>query len=173
MDRFLFSSPARQSNGQIEGRHSVCITDPPEPVARVAAAMGAVYPLPVAFDELLESVGDRDALRGILFALISSGFAAFHSHRLAPLEKLNPRPRANRLARWESSHHGVVTASDHTANKLDGITRALIELLDGTRGFDELAAGLVQVEGAPPPEGIRAQLPHVLEHLWHAGMLES
>jgi SAM-dependent methyltransferase len=173
MDRFLFSSPARQSNGQIEGRHSVCLAEAPEPVARVAASMGAVYPLPVAFDELLESVGDREALRGILFALISSGFAAFHTHRLAPIEELNPRPRANRLARWESSHRGVVTASDHTANKLDGITRALIELLDGTRDFDGLAAGLARLEGAPPLEGIRAQLPHVLDHLLHAGLLES
>ena len=67
MDRFLFSSPARQSNGQIEGLNSVCMTEAPEAVGRVAAAMGAVYPIPVAFDKLLESVGDREALRGILF----------------------------------------------------------------------------------------------------------
>ena len=173
MDRFLFSSPARQSEGQIEGRHSVVISDPPQSVARVTAAMGAVYPLPVAFDDLLESMGDREALREILFALISSGFAAFHTCRLAPVEKLNPRPRATRLARWESSHRGVVTASDHTANKLDGMTRALIELLDGTRDYEHLAAGLAQLEGAPPLAGIRAQLPHVLDHLLHAGLLES
>jgi hypothetical protein len=56
---------------------------------------------------------------------------------------------------------------------LDAITRALIELLDGTREFDDLAAGLAQLEGAPPLEGIRAQLPHVLDHLMHAGLLES
>lgn len=66
MDRFLFSSPARQSKGQIEGLNSVCMTQAPEAVARVAAAMGAVYPQPVAFDKLLESVGDREALRGTL-----------------------------------------------------------------------------------------------------------
>ena len=174
MDRFLFASPARQSDGHIEGRHSVCLAaEAPESVTRVAAAMGAVYPLPVSFDELLESVGDREALRGILFALISSGFAAFHTYRFARAESRNPRPRADRLARWESARTGTVTFTDHTANKLDSVTRALIELLDGTRDFDELAAGLAQVEGAPPLEGIRAQLPHVLDRLLHAGLLES
>jgi SAM-dependent methyltransferase len=173
MDRFLFSSPARQSEGQIEGRHSVCMTEAPEPVARVAAAMGAVYPQPVAFDEFLESVGDREHLRAILFALITSGFASFHSHRLALPGKRNPRPRADRLARWQSAHTGKVTFSDHTSNQLDGLTRALIELMDGTREFDELVAGLAQLEGAPPPDVIGAQLPQVLNQLMHAGLLES
>jgi SAM-dependent methyltransferase len=172
MDGFLFASPARPSQGQIEGLHSVCLAEAPEPVARIAAAMGAVYPLPVAFDELLESVGDREVLRGILFALISSGFASFHTHRRAPAEKLGARPRANRLARWQSAHTGKVTFSGHTSHKLDSVTRALIELLDGTREFDGLAAGLAQLEGAPPLEDIHARLPHVLEHLLHAGLLE-
>jgi hypothetical protein len=53
------------------------------------------------------------------------------------------------------------------------MTRALIELLDGTRDYEHLAAGLAQLEGAPPLAGIRAQLPHVLDHLLHAGLLES
>src|ERR1035438_6837655 len=119
MDRFLFSSPARQADGQIEGRHSVCMTEAPEPVARVAAAMGAVFPQPVAFDEFLESVGDREHLRAILFALITSGFASIHSHRRALAGNRNPRPRADRLARWQSAHTGKVTFSDHPSNKLD------------------------------------------------------
>ena len=150
MDRFLFSSPARQAKGQIEGLHSVCMIDPPEAVARVAAAMGAVYPTPVAFDKLLESAGDREALRGILFTLISSGFAAFHVHGVAPAESVSQRPRANRLARWEGARTGLVTYSNHTANKVDGMVRTLIELLDGTREFDDLAGGLARLEGAPP-----------------------
>ena len=173
MDRFLFSSPARQSKGQIEGLHSVSMTEAPEAVARIAAAMGAVYPQPVAFDKLLETVEDRDALRGILFTLISTGFAEFHTHSLAAVENVGPRPRANRLARWEGAHTGVVTYSNHTANKVDGIVRTLIELLDGTREFDDLASGLSGVEGAPPLEEIRSRLPEVLAHMAHTGLLEG
>jgi hypothetical protein len=52
------------------------------------------------------------------------------------------------------------------------MVRTLIELLDGTRGLDELAAGLARLEGAPSLEDIRAQLPNVLAHMSHAGLLE-
>jgi SAM-dependent methyltransferase len=173
MDRFLFSSPARISKGQIEGLHSVSIADAPEDVTRVATAMGAVYPRPMAFDRLLESVGDRGTLRHILFTFISSGFAAFHTHDFAQGESVSRRPRAHRLARWESARTGLVTYSNHTANNLDGIARALIELLDGTREFDDLASGLARVEGAPPLEEIRGRLPQVLTHLLDAGLLEA
>jgi SAM-dependent methyltransferase len=173
MDGFLFSSPARQSNGQVEGLNSACLAEPPESVARVAAAMGAVYPQPVPFDELLESVGDREALRGILFALIGSGFAEFHVHDFAPRASVGPRPLASRLARWETAHTGSVTYSRHTVNKLDGIVRALIEQLDGTRDLDELAAGLAKVEGAPPFAAIRERLPEVLAHMRRTGLLEG
>ena len=173
MDRFLFSSPARQSKGQIEGLNAVTMTEAPDAVARVAAAMGAVYPRPVAFDKLLEVAANREALRGILFTLISSGFAAFHTYGSSPVESASPRLRATRLARWESARTGTVTYCNHTANKMEGIVRALIELLDGTRDFDELASGLARVQGAPPLEEIRARLPQVLAHMAHAGLLED
>ena len=97
MDGFLFSSPARASEGQIEGLHSVCIKSPAKPVAKVAAAMGAVFPRPVSFEKLLEIVKDREALRGILFAMISSGFAALHKYGLPPAA--NSRPVRERI-RW-------------------------------------------------------------------------
>jgi SAM-dependent methyltransferase len=172
MDRFLFSSPARRSKGQIEGLNSVCLADPPPAVARVADALSSAHPLPVAFDKLLESAGDREALRGILFTFISSGFAAFHTYGFAPAESACTRPRASRLARWESVRSGAVTYSNHTACKLDLMVRTLIELLDGTRGIDELAAGLARLEGAPPLEDIREQLPQVLAQMSRAGLLE-
>jgi SAM-dependent methyltransferase len=172
MDRFLFSSPARRSNGKFEGLNSVFLADPPEPVARVADALGATHPLPMAFDELLEFAVDREALRGILFTFISSGFAAFHTYAFAPMESAGSRPRASRLARWESVRTGTVTYSNHTMCKLDVMVRTLIELMDGTRGIDDLAAGLARLEGAPPLEDIRAQLPQVLTHMRHAGLLE-
>jgi SAM-dependent methyltransferase len=173
MDRFLFSSPARQSHGQIEGLNSVCMTGAPEAVGRVAAAMGAVYPIPVAFDKLLESAGDREALRGILFALISSGFAEFHIHDFSAGESVSPRPRASRLARWETARAGAVTYSSHRTHKLDGMVRAIIEQSDGTRDIDDLASGLALVEGAPPLAEIRARLPEVLVHMARTGLLEA
>ena len=109
MDRFLFSSPAREAKGQIEGLHSVCLRRRPSRYAR-SRALGAIYPLPVAFDELLALAGDREGLRGILFALISSGFwLSIPTHAG---EQSNPGPSADRLARWESYHTGVVTYSD-------------------------------------------------------------
>ncbi len=173
MDGFLFSSPARQSKDQIEGLHSICVFEPPEAVVRVAAAMGAIYPRPVAFDKLLESVPDREALRAILLPLISTGFAAFHSHNFAPVESASARPRANRLARWESARSGVVTYCNHTASQSDAMVRALIEMMDGTRDFDGLASGLSRVEGAPPLEEIRARLPEVLTQIANTGLLEG
>jgi len=173
MDRFLFSSPARESNGQIEGLNSVCIAEAPESVKRVAAAMGAVYPQPVAFGQLLESVGDREALRSILFALIGNGFAEFHVHDFAPAAGVSPRPRASRLSRWETARSGIVTYSSHTSNKWDGMVRALTELLDGTRDVDELAFELRRVPGAPPAAEIRARLPEVLAHMARSGLLEA
>jgi hypothetical protein len=139
----------------------------------VAKALGKVFPLPVSFDDLRKQVEDRDELRRILFTLISSGFALFHIHPFTPPGKLAPRPRANRLARWESAHTGVVTYSTHTANKLDGLVRALIELLDGTRGFEEVASALSKVEGAPALQDIRVRLSEVVEHMWHSGLLEG
>lgn len=173
MDRFWFSSPARQSDRQIEGLNSVCLADAPEAVRRVALAMGAVYPRPVAFDGLLELVEGREALRHILFALISSGFAAFHSYGRAAAGHIGPRLKATRLTRWESSHTNVVSYSNHTANRLDGLVRALVGLLDGTREIDDVASALARVEGAPPLADIRERLPGVLRHMLQSGLLEE
>jgi len=172
MDRFLFSSPARQSEGQLEGLNAVSITTAPEPVARVAAAMREAYPLPVGFGKLLECVEDREALRGILFALIGSGFAEFHIHDFAARGTVGPRPRSSRLARWESARGNVVTYSNHTALPLDPMIRALLELLDGARDFEGIVSGLARVEGAPPPDEIRAGLPPILVHMAGTGLLE-
>jgi len=172
MDQFYFASSAREANGQIQGLHSVCMKNPPEPVARVARAMGAVYPQPLSFQELLAPAGDPDALRTILFMLVTSGFAALHTHRDKPPGPLRSHPRANRLARWESAVMGVVTWCDHQPRALDSLTRALIDLMDGTRDFDSIAKHLARAQGAPPVEEVRARLPEVLTALSHAGLLE-
>jgi SAM-dependent methyltransferase len=172
MDRFYFSSPAREVDGQIQGMHAVRMADAPEPLKQIAVAMGAVYPQPLSFDELLPPVGDPDTLRSILFMLMTSGFAMLHSHRAVPPGPLSARPRANPLAKWENTVTGVVTWSNHQPRALDTTTRALIGLLDGTRDLDAIATDLARAEGTPPIEEIRARLPHVLGSLSHAGLLE-
>ncbi|MBS1859619.1 MAG: class I SAM-dependent methyltransferase [Acidobacteria bacterium] len=173
MDGFSFCSPATRSEGQIEGLHSVSITEGAEAVTRVALAMGSVYPMPAAFDELLPFAGDRETLRGVVFTLIASGFASFHVHDFRSMQGVNERPRANRLARWEAQRLGMVTYSNHMPFKTDPIVRTLIGLLDGTRDLDALVAGLANVEGAPPVEAIRGHLPRVLDHMARTGLLEA
>jgi SAM-dependent methyltransferase len=173
MDRFLFSSPARESNGRIEGLHSVCLADPPEALAQVAAILGVFYPRPLAFEQLRESVEDRAALRRLLFTLISSGFAAFHSHWPASVDGIGPRPKASRLTRWESARGGMVTYANHTMNPVDAKIRALIELLDGTRDLPTLAGALAALDGGPPGGETLMRLANFLHHMMCAGLLEA
>jgi len=173
MDRFLFSSPAWQLEGPTDGLDPYSIPGGQPALARMAASLRDVYPLPVAFDGLLEHFADRAVLREILFAWIRSGFARFHVYGLAPRESISPRPRASRLARWETSRSGVVTYPSHTVLKLDGIVRALIELLDGTRDFDDIVTRLSLTEGAPPASEFRARLPKILRHMARTGLLEG
>jgi hypothetical protein len=125
------------------------------------------------FEQLLPFADDRETLRGVLFTLIASGFASFHVHRFDGVPGASARPRANRLTRWEAERLSVLTCSNHTRFTTDPMIRALIALLDGTRDFDALAAGLAQVEGAPPPDVIRGHLPQVLDRMARAGLLEA
>ena len=170
MDQFLFSSPARETDGQIEGLHSISMSRPQGAVAAVVAALGAAWPLPVPFGSLLPCAGGPGALREILFTLIRSGFADFHVQG-AGGGSLGTRPRASRLARWESARRGSVTYSTHAALQVDGIFGRLFELLDGTRDVEQLGADLARAEGAPPLAEIRARLPHILGHMARTGLL--
>lgn len=173
MDRFRFASPARKSDGQIEGFHSVCLKDLPQPVARVVAALGEAFPQSVEFDDLLGRVKDRGALRGILFTLVTSGFASLHVRKFPATKASLARPRATTLARWESRHAGRVTYGNHTPHDLDPGLRTLIDLMDGSRDVAGIASELSKVEGAPPVDAIRARLPDVLKQMAETGLLEG
>lgn len=173
MDHFLFSASSRRSEGQVQGLNPGDIPTEEEDVTRLTAALSEVYPLPIAFDKLLKYSGDREALRGTLFRMIRSGSAHLHVHDFASGAALSQRPRSSRLARWETAHTGVVTYSSHSVLRLDGISRRLVELLDGTREFDEIVAGLAQVEGGPPLEAIQGRLPQILVHMANTGLLEG
>lgn len=174
MDRFLFSSPAKSGpDGQVEGLNSVRITAAHEVAVRVAAAMGEIYPLPAAFEDLLPYAGDREILREILFALISSGFAEFHVFDFPCQEDVTVTPCATRLARWQAALGDYITVTGHGAVQLDTVSRALVGLLDGSRDVDRIAAELAQVAGAPELEDIRELLPQRLEWFARMGLLEG
>jgi SAM-dependent methyltransferase len=173
MDGFFFSSPARPSDGQIEGLNSVRITAAHEAVTRVTAAMGAVYPLPVGFDELVPYAGGREVLRQILFTLIGTGFAEFHVHDFPCEENVSEKPRATRLVRWQAERVALVTCAGHGAVQLDDVGRALLRLLDGTRDFETIARDLSRMDGAPPLDRIRELLPDRLEWMAGRGLLEA
>lgn len=173
MDGFLFSSPAKPVEGQIEGLNSVRITAAHEVVTRVVTAMGEVYPLPVHFDELVAYAGDREALREILFALVSSGFAEFHVYDFPCEESVSEMPRAARLARWQADRSEPVVCAGHGVVQLDDTGRALLLLLDGTRDFEAIARALSEAEGAASLEQIRELLPDRLAWLAGKGLLEA
>ena len=164
MEQFLFSCPAKESEGQIEGLNSVRITAAHDVVTRVVSAMGEVYPLPAAFDELLPYAEDREALCEILFALISSGFAEFHVFDFPCEENVTERPRASRLAQWQAARSEYVTCGGHGAAQLDEAGRALVRLLDGTRDREMVGREL--------GEEVREQLPSRLEWMARMGLLE-
>jgi SAM-dependent methyltransferase len=173
MERFLFSAPAKQADGKIEGLNSVRITPSHEIVGRVVSAMGEVYPLPVAFDELLAYAGDRDALREILFTLVSSGFAEFHVYDFPCQEIVTTRPRASRLVRWQSLRSQYVSCAGHASAQMDDMARALVQLLDGDRDMDAVAVEIARLPGAPPLDDVRRILPERLEWMAGMGMLEG
>jgi predicted O-methyltransferase YrrM len=173
MDRFLFSSPARELEGPTDGLDPDSIPGGQPALSRMAASLRDVYPLPMTFDGLLAHFADRAVLREILFVWIRTGFAKFHVYDMAPREGVSSRSRSSRLARWETARSGVVTYQSHTVLKLDGIVRALIEMLDGTRDFDDIVTTLSLMEGAPPASEFRARLPKILRHMARTGLLES
>lgn len=172
MDQFLFSSPAKiGDDGHVEGLNSVRITAAHEVAARVAAAIGEIYPLPAAFADLLPYAGDRETLREILLALISSGFAEFHVFDFPCQEDVTAKPLASRLARWQAARASYITVTGHGAVQLDTVSRALVGLLDGSRDLNSVAVELAKVEGAPPQQNIREVLPQRLEWFARMGLL--
>jgi len=173
MERFLFSAPAKHVDGKIEGLNSVRITPAQEIVTRVASAMGEVYPLPVAFDELLAYAGDRDALREILFTLVGGGFAEFHVYDFPCQEIVTARPRASRLVRWQSQRSQYVSCAGHASAQMDDMARALVQMLDGERDMEAVAAEIARLPGAPPLDDVRRILPERLEWMAGMGMLEG
>lgn len=174
MESFLFSAPATPvEGGQIQGLNGVRITSVHEAVNRVTAAMGETFPLPLAFDELVDYAGDREALREILFGLVTGGFADIHVFDFPCEETVTAKPRASGLARYQASASRFVTSACHSLVELDEVGRQLLILLDGTRDQDQLAQRLAIIPEAPPLDQIRQHLPVTLEWLASKALLEA
>ncbi|MFI5336628.1 MAG: methyltransferase regulatory domain-containing protein [Opitutales bacterium] len=174
MDRFLFSAPARVvEGGLIEGLHGIRITAVHEAVNRVTAALGEVYPLPLAFEELVPYAGDPEALREILFGLLVGGFADLHVFDFPCADTVTGRPRANLVARYQALRSRYVTSACHHTVELDEIGRLLVPLLDGTRTHPEIAQALAALPGGPAEEAIRQHLGENLQWLAQVAVLEG
>jgi methyltransferase-like protein len=167
MPGFLFSAQARRlENGQIEGARKVCIAATNEAAANVAMALGEVYPGPVPFQKLVPCAGNAEVLSQILYEMMLLGFVNLHLFDFPCQKTVTERPRANRLVRYQAARSNVVTSAYHMSTNLDEVSRRVVELLDGTRTHDEIAASL-QVEQA------RESLGPCLERMALHGLLEG
>lgn len=143
MPGFLFSAPGRRlENGQIEGARGVCIGTGNEAAIRVATALGEVYPMPLSFEDLVPYAGNAEALSEMLYEMMIVGFVDLHVFDFPCQDSVTERPRSNRLARYQAARSNEVTGVCHMNIKLDEVGRRLVELLDGTRTHEEIAAGL-------------------------------
>lgn len=164
---FLFSAPGRRlENGQIEGARKVCIETSNEAVISVATALGEVYPLPAPFEKLVSYAGSAEVLSQMLYEMMLLGFVNLHVFDFPCQRTVTERPRASRLVRYQAPRSKAVASACHIATNLDDVSRRLVELLDGTRSHDELAAAL-DVENA------REALGPCLERMATHGLLEG
>ncbi len=168
MEQLFFSAPFQMVDGQIEGGSGVRIGAKQPSVEAVARAMGASYPLPVTFQELLPNTRGAEELRQMLLALISVGFAECHAYRFPCQHAVSERPRASALARHQAQRSLQIANLAHTLVDMDEFGRRLILLLDGTRDHAALAREL-----ALGPEEIAELLPARLQHMAALGLLEG
>ena len=169
MDRLCFSAPVQM----VEGAAAVRIGARQPAVEAVAQAMGACYPLPVTFQELLPYAGSAAELREMLLALISVGFAQCHAYGFPCQDSVSERPRATALARYQAQRSLQLANVIHTLINMDEFGRRLVLLLDGTRDRAALARDLAAGPDAPTPEEIARLLPERLQQMAGLGLLEA
>jgi hypothetical protein len=173
MERLCFSAPYKMVDGDLEGAGGIRIGVNQPSVEAVARAMGACYPLPVTFQELLPYAGNAGELREMLLALISVGFAECHAYGFPCQDSVSPRPRATALARYQAQRSAKLTNVIHNLIQMDEFGRRLVLLLDGTRDRAALARDLATAPDPPTPEEIAAVLPERLQQLATLGLLEA
>lgn len=173
MERLCFSAPFKLVDGHLEGAHGMRIGVNQPSVEAVARAMGACYPLPVTFQELLPYADGAGQLREMLLALISVGFAECHAYGFPCQDSVSQRPRATALARYQAQRSLQLASVIHTLVDMDEFGRRLVLSLDGTRDRAALARDLAAGPDAPTPEEIARLLPERLQQIAGLGLLEA
>jgi methyltransferase-like protein len=174
LDHLLFSAlTQRLENELIQGLRGIRIKPVQDAARNVAAALGEMYPQPLAFADLIPYAGNEAVLRDVLSGMLMSGFADIHVYDFPCQETVTERPVASRLARYQARQSAsVVNACGKTVN-LDEVGRQLIQLLDGSRDRAKITEDLAQVPGAPPAAEIAQHLPESLEWMAQAALLEG
>jgi methyltransferase-like protein/SAM-dependent methyltransferase len=122
-------------------------------VRAIAWTLHGVYPHSLTFAELRDRVpprlpagvaADPEALTQALFQCILSQVAEFHVSVPPFVTEVGERPVASRLARLQAVAKRVVTNRRHCNVELEGLDRALLLLLDGSRDRAALIAALAE-----------------------------
>jgi hypothetical protein len=172
-DRLHFSAELRVlEDGRLEGRTGRC-TIMNDAVPRVAEALNTAYPRPLAFDKMLPYAGGPDALRDMLLGFIQISFADIHIYDYPCESSVSTRPRALRLARYQTTQSDCVTNACHIPMKVDEVYRCILYLLDGSRTVQDVARALAIKPDHPPVEEIATHLPVCLEWMAKHALLEA
>lgn len=171
------------------------------PLAKAALLhLSERWPQAVAFPELLAAARNRvsreendeqenaAALCQLLLRSFAAGVTELHAWAPEFTTEVSSRPRASAVARYQNQRTTRITTMRHTGLELsDGMSRRLLDLLDGTRDFNALVDALVALvqsgeatldsEGAPLTDAdqirtkIAAELPLALKGLAHSALL--
>jgi SAM-dependent methyltransferase len=118
---------------------------------------------------------DRSRLCVILTQAWMVGVIALHGHIPQCLDRVSERPSACPFARARCRDGGAVTTRLFKSQTFDDAPiRRLLELLDGTRTVDQIAAGLAdafQTDERPEPATLRAEVDRRLRIMARDGLL--
>jgi hypothetical protein len=173
-----------------------CQTDLPAGKAALAL-LGAIWPAPLPFQELLRQISGRlehqglasesavlspEALCEFLLRLYGGGVVEFRRELPPMAQRASRRPLVHPLARWQARHGDYVTSLFHIPVKIeDEIGRGLLLLLDGTLDRPALVERLWELLKSKAPAGkeavvrqeIETKLEENLDKLARLGLLAA
>lgn len=154
-----------------EGRE-VLFKTPTGAVIRVSSAqtkaalaeLAAAWPAGVRWPSLLETITtklnenegtqettlDGDVLGRDLLDLQANGVLSLRSIKAWTPSAREPEPTLDLFLRWQTEQEGVMVTAHHNVIVMDPFSRALVSLLDGSRGREELL-GEMRAHVEEPP----------------------
>jgi SAM-dependent methyltransferase/methyltransferase-like protein len=156
------------------------------PIAKAAlVALAECDPQRVPFPELLDRAAaklgrgpapdDPDKLAELLTAVWMTGMIRFHGHVPRYATSASERPVASPLARLQARSGECVTTLLHATMRMDDApSRRMLQMLDGTRDREQIAAELLAAfpqDKRPDPAALRAGIDRNLARLARAGLL--